>query len=164
MGDTMWMTTTWKTLNGSVWSVDLNDPDQSRWTSIVPEREDAVLRGVSHARGMLVARYVKDAVTGFERYAMNGRSLGALETPGLGSASLSTQDDRTEAFMSYSSFNDPRSIYRVDLSDGTSSVWDRPTVPVDTSTVAVSQIFTTSKDGTRVPYFLVHHKDVTPER
>jgi prolyl oligopeptidase len=162
MGDTMWMTSTWGTLNGSVWAVDLNFPAQEHWRSIIPERKDAVLRGVSHARGMLVGRYIRDAVTRFERFAMDGRSLGVLDTPGLGSASLSTEDDRTEAFMSYSSFNEPRTIYRVDLADGARSVWDSPEVPVDASTVAVSQIFTESKDGTKVPYFLVHRKDVTP--
>ena len=49
---------------------------------------------------MLVARYIEDVVTKFERFGMDGRALGRLETPGLGSASLSTADDRVEAFIS----------------------------------------------------------------
>ena len=158
LGDTVWMQSTLDTPNGSVWSVDLNFPEQEHWKQIIPERKDAVLRRVSHARGMLVARYMKDATTQFERFTMQGKSLGALETPGIGSASLSTEDDRTEAFMSYSSYNEPRSIYLVDLKDGTRKLWERPEVPVDSSSVAVSQVFATSKDGTKVPYFLVHKK------
>lgn len=161
LGDTVWMTSTFEAPNGRVWSVDLNFPEQEHWKSIIPERKDAVLRGVSHARGMLVARYTKDAVTHFERFTMEGRSLGVLATPGIGSASLSTEDDRTEAFMSYSSYNEPRSIYLVDLVDGKRTLWERPRVPVDPESVVVRQVFTTSKDGTRIPYFLVHKKGAT---
>jgi prolyl oligopeptidase len=163
LGDTVWITSTFEAPNGSVWSVDLNFPEQEHWKSIIPERKDAVLRGVSHARGMLVARYTKDAVTLFERFTMQGRSLGALATPGIGNASLSTEDDRTEAFMSYSSYNEPRSIYLVDLATGERTLWERPHVPVDPESVVVSQVFTTSKDGTRVPYFLVHKKGLDPD-
>ena len=163
LGDSIWMSSTWKNPNGCVWRVDLHFPGSETWELIVPERKDAVLKGVSHARGMLVTRHIKDAVTGFERYTLDGRSLGKLATPGLGSASLSTEDDRTEAFMSYSSFNEPRSIYRVDLADGTSALWERPDVPVDPESVEVSQKFVESKDGTRVPYFLIHKKGITPD-
>lgn len=162
LGDTLWMTSTWEAPNGRVWAVDLNDPTPDRWREIIPERT-AVLRGVSHARGMLVARYIEDVVTRFERHAMDGRSMGPLELPGLGSASLATEDDRTEAFLTYSSYNQPRSIYRVDLATGERSLWERPEVPVDYDAVVVRQIFATSPDGTRVPYFLVHRRDVEPD-
>ena len=163
LGDSIWMSSTWKNPNGCIWKIDLHFPGSETWELIIPERKDAVLKGVSHARGMLVTRHIKDAVTGFERYTLDGRSLGVLATPGLGSASLSTEDDRTEAFMSYSSFNEPRSIYRVDLADGSSALWERPEVPVDPTSVEVSQQFVTSKDGTRVPYFLIHKKGITPD-
>lgn len=163
LGDRIWMSSTWKNPNGCVWRVDLHAPGEATWELIIPERPDAVLRGVSHARGMLVTRHIKDAVTGFERHTLAGRSLGVLETPGLGSAGLSTEDDRTEAFMSYSSYNEPRSIYRVDLASGERTLWERPDVPVDPATVSVTQAFTTSRDGTRVPYFLIHEKTVVPD-
>lgn len=158
MGDTVWIQSTFEAPNGRVFSVDLNYPEQEHWSEIIPERQDAVLRSVSHARGMLVARYTKDATTQFERFTMDGKSLGALTTPGLGSASLSTEDDRTTAFMSYSSYNEPRSIYLVNLRDNTRKLWERPEVPVDPDSVVVRQVFATSLDGTKVPYFLVHKK------
>ena len=162
LGDTMWMTSTFEAPNGMVWKVDLNAPGRQDWVEIIPEKTD-VLRGVNHARGMLVARYIEDVVTKFERFGMDGRALGRLETPGLGSASLSTADDRVEAFMTYSSYNEPRSIYRVNLRSGERALWERPEVPVDPSSVVVKQVFATSPDGTRVPYFLVHRKDVEPD-
>lgn len=163
LGDSIWMSSTWKNPNGCIWKIDLHFPGSETWELIIPERKDAVLKGVSHARGMLVTRHIKDAVTGFERFTLAGRSLGELATPGLGSASLSTEDDRTEAFMSYSSFNEPRSIYRIDLADGSSTLWERPEVPVDPASVEVAQHFVTSKDGTSVPYFLIHKKGITPD-
>jgi prolyl oligopeptidase len=157
------MSTTYQSPNGRVLSVDLNFPEEEHWKTVIPEDDGAVLRGTSHARGMLVARYIRDAVTLFRKYRMDGTSLGTLSTPGLGSASLATEDDRTEAFMSYSSYNEPRTIYRVDLTTGDRTIWARPEVPVDPETVTVTQVFTTSTDGTRVPYFLVHGKDVVPD-
>ncbi|MCH2144574.1 MAG: prolyl oligopeptidase family serine peptidase [Phycisphaerales bacterium] len=163
LGDTVWMSSTHEAPNGEVLAVDLNFPEAEHWKTIIPEEEAMVLRGVSHARGMLVARYISDAVTRFRKYRMNGDSMGELATPGLGSASLATEDDRTEAFMSYSSYNEPRTVYRVDLVSGERSIWARPDVPVDPDSVRVSQVFTESKDGTRVPYFLVHGKDVEPD-
>ena len=163
LGDTAWMTSTLDAPNGSVLSVDLNTPGPDHWRTVIPEKREMVLRGVSHARGMLVARYIGDAVTSFMRHRMDGTPMGDLPTPGLGSASLATADDRVEAFMSYSSYNEPRTIYRVDLLSGERSVWERPDVPVDPESVVVSQVFATSKDGTSVPYFLVHGRDVRPD-
>jgi prolyl oligopeptidase len=165
-GDTMYLLTTLDAPNGVLYAVDMNSPQQANWEVVIPERKDAVLQGVSQARGMLVASYEKDAVTRIEKFTMGGRSLGEVALPGIGSAGVSTHEDRTEAFLSYSSFNEPPSIYRFDLAhtdmiDSPSmALWARPEVPVDPSAIVVKQEFCTSKDGTKVPMFIVHHKDL----
>jgi prolyl oligopeptidase len=92
---------------------------------------------------------------------MDGKSLGEIPLPGagIGTASISTNDDRTEAFISYTSFNEPAGVYRIDLAEGKKSeLWARPSVPVDPSTVEVKQEFYSSKDGTQVPLFIFHKK------
>lgn len=158
VGDTLYMFTTLDAPNGMLYAVDLNNPERENWQALIPQRDDAVLRGVSRARGMLVANYQKNATTRLERFRMDGTSLGEVELPGLGSAGISTHHDRTEAFFSFTSYNEPSSIYRVDLRNGERELWARPDVPVDPSLVEVKQEWTTSKDGTRVPMFIVHAK------
>lgn len=157
-GDTLYMQTTLDAPNTAVYAVDLNNPSRENWKLVIPEREDAVLEGLSTARGMLVASYNYKAHSKIERFDLNGKSLGELKLPGLGSAGVVTNDDRTEAFLTYSSFNEPASIYSIDLANNDRDVWARPDVPVDPSLVEVKQVTYTSKDGTPVTMFLVHKK------
>ena len=125
---------------------------------MVPERPDAVIQGVSVAQGLMAVRYLEKAATRIELFDLEGHSQGGLELPGIGTASLTTEHDSKEAFLSFESFNEPDSIYRVDLESMERSLWARPDVPVDPSQIVVEQVFYSSKDGTRVPMFLVHRK------
>jgi len=125
VGDTLFLFTTMGAPNGMLYAVDLHHPQPERWRVLIPEHKDAVLRGVSLARG------------------------------------LATSRDRTEAFFTYTSYNEPNSIYRLDLAGSGRTLWARPEVPVDPESVAVSQEWCTSKDGTRVPMFVVHKKGLT---
>ena len=158
LGDTLFMQTTLDAPNGRVVAVDLNQPARETWRELIPERSDAVLEDLSAARGQLVAEYLKDASSRIERFGLDGSPLGEIELPGIGSAGITTSEDRTEAFLTFTSFNRPRTIYRVDLEGGERSIWVEPEVPVDPSLVEVRQVFYSSQDGTRVPMFLVHRK------
>ncbi len=157
-GDTMYLLTTLDAPNGTLVAVDLNHPERRNWRVVLPERDDAVLRGVSEARGMIVASYQKNVATRLERFRTDGTALGAIELPGLGSAGISTHHDRTEAFITYTSYNEPRSIYRVNLRTAEMELWERPDVPVDPETVLVTQEWATSADGEKIPMFIVHRK------
>ncbi len=159
LGDTMFMQTTADAPAGKVVAVDLNNPAPKNWKTIVPEKPDATLQDVSVARGLLVATYLKNASTVIEKCAYDGASLGKVDLPGIGSAGLSTDEDRTEAFLSFESFNEPDSIYRLDL-DGKfeRALWERPAIPVDPSIAEVEQVWYSSKDGTKISMFIVHKK------
>jgi prolyl oligopeptidase len=158
LGDTLFLHTTDGAKNGRVVAVDLNAPAKGGWKTLVSERKDVSIGGVSLARGILVVSLLKDAATRIELYALDGKPLGELPLPGIGTARLSTSQDRTEAFLSYASFNEPPGIYRVDLATKKLELWERPKVPVDPSVVEVKQVFYPSKDGTKVPMFVVHRK------
>ncbi len=158
VGDTLFMETPFEAPNGRVIAVDLNNPGKANWKTIIPERKDATLTGVQLAEGMLIVNYLKNASTSIEKFDHTGVSLGVVELPGIGSGGLSTNEDRSEAFLSYSSFNVPPSIYRVDLTRDTRELWARPEVPVDPNLAEVKQVWYTSKDGTKVSMFIVHKK------
>lgn len=158
LGDTLFLHTTDGAKNGRVVAVDLNNPGREGWKPLIAERKDVSIQGVSLARGILVVNLLKDAATRIELYTPDGKSLGELPLPGIGSARLSTSQDRTEAFLTYTSFNEPSGVYHVDLATKKVDLWERPKVPVDPSIVEVKQVFVPSKDGTKVPVFLVYRK------
>lgn len=161
VGDTMFLQTNDGAPNGKVYAVDLNNPAADKWKLIIPERKDAVISGVSVAKGILAVEWMVNATSRIELYDFAGKALGTLRLPQeVGSAGLVTRDDRTEAYLSFTSFNYPNSIFRVDLArpDAEPELWERPQVPVDPSIVEVKQEWYSSKDGTRVPMFVVHKK------
>ena len=158
LGDTLYMLTNLGAPNSRVFAVDLTDPARERWREIIPQREDAVLQGVQLARGVLVAQYLHQASSRIELFDLDGQSRGELALPGIGRASLSAERDRTEAFLSFSSFNTPPTIYRVDLATGERALWERVDVPVDPELVVVKQVWYPSKDGTKVSMFVIHRR------
>lgn len=148
--------------NGAVFRVDPENPARENWTPLIPHREDMVLEGLSETSDDLYASYSYRACTRIERFSFGGRSLGEVELPGIGSAGLSTRFDRSEAYLSFTSYNTPTSIYRIDLSAFPDpedyELWYRLDVPVDPSLVEVKQVTYTSADGTEVSMFIVHKK------
>jgi len=166
LGDTLWATTTLDSPNGRLVRIDLNQPGEpAAWATLVAERKDAVLQGAQLARGMLALEYEQDASSRLTRISLEGKPIGDITLPGLGTASLSTEEERSEAFLTYTSFTEPRSIYRLDLAGGAASptlaLWARPEVPVDPSKYEVQQVRAKSRDGTMVPMFIVTKKGTT---
>lgn len=157
-GDRLYLQTSIGAPNGRVVMIDLNNPSYDNWQDVIPERNDLVLNSVSFARGIMAANYLENAKTKIALYNLDGTPRGDLQLPGIGSAGISTSDDRTQAFLSFSSYNMPRSIYHIDLASNERKLWARPEVPVDPSMIEVKQVWYPSKDGTEVSMFLVHKK------
>ena len=158
VGDTLYIQTTIDAPNGRVIAVDLKKPARENWRTVVAERDDAVLDAVSIAKTGLVVTWQKDAYNQLELFGFDGASRGDIALPGIGSVGVAAEADRHEIFYEYTSFNEPRSIYRQDLRRGERKLWERPDVPVDPSLVEVKQIWYPSKDGTKVSMFIVHRK------
>ena len=160
VGDTLYVQTNQGSPNGRLDAWDLRRGLAATPRPVLAERKDAVLEGVSRGRDRLAAAYLRNACSEIEVFDLEGRPQGAIALPGLGSASLAAEPDRSEAFLVFASFNSPRTIFRVDLADPAAApvVWARPPVPVDPSLVEVEQVWYASKDGTRVSMFLAHRK------
>ncbi|MEN3749207.1 prolyl oligopeptidase family serine peptidase [Sphingomonas sp. HF-S3] len=128
---------------------------------IVPQSE-ATLGGASIVGGRLILSYLVDAKTEVRRYTLAGKPDGAISLPGIGTASgFSGDQDKPETFFSFTSFNMPTAVYRYDVATGKATVWAQPKVAFDPADYKVEQRFFASKDGTRVPLFIVRHKNTT---
>ena len=133
---------------------------EPEWTTVIPESEQT-LDGVSLVGGKLIASYLVDAKSKIEVFGLDGTPQGEVALPGIGSAGgFGGEPEETETFYSFSSYNRPSTIYRYDVSTGESTVWEQPEVSFNPDDFVVEQKFYTSKDGTRVPMFLVRSKAV----
>ncbi len=152
--DRFFVKTDYQAPNGRV--VELRPGDApAQWKTAVPEGKD-VIDDVSIAGGRIFVQRLHDARTETGIYTLDGHSAGALKYPTLGTGSIvSGQPDHDEAFYSFQSFNLPPTIYRYNVRTGATDVFFKPVVPFQSSDYEVHQVFYTSKDGTRIPMFIV---------
>lgn len=144
-----------------VFKVDPAHPAKEAWTEIVPERPDATLEQAGIVGHRLALSYLKDVASQAELHDEDGKLVRAIDLPGLGSlAGLSGDADDDLVYYAFQSFTFPTRIFETSVKTGKTSVWYQLKVPVDPDAYVVDQKFATSKDGTRVPFFLIHGKNL----
>ena len=145
--------------NERVVLVDPKQPDEKNWKTVLPEKPEP-LQGANTAGGKLFATYLKDVTTKAYVYSLDGTLENEVALPGPGVAGgFGGNRDDTFVFYSFNSLNTPPTIYRYDISTRKSSIFRQPKVPgYDPTQFETKQVFYTSKDGTKIPMFLVHKK------
>jgi prolyl oligopeptidase len=144
-------------------TIDTKNPQPENWREIIPEAED-VLDNVSLVGGRIVAEYMQDAWSVVKIYDLEGNDVGSVDLPGIGTAyGFRGEVDDPETFFGYKSFNMPDTINRLDVVSGEVEVFKKPQLAFDPDDYQVEQVFFESKDGTRVPMFISHRKDVVPD-
>ncbi len=155
----LFVRTNWEASNGRILEIDLENPQRDNWREVIP-RSEAVIEDFSLCGGKLFVNYLDNVKSRVSVYEPSGEHVRDVEFPALGSVSAVYGEwESDEAFFSYSSFHIPSTIYRDVVSTGERSVWARLAVPVDSDQFQLEQVFITSKDGTRVPMFLLYGKD-----
>lgn len=141
-------------------SIDVNEPLSVRWETIIPESTET-LRSVSHIGGLFIANYLKDARTEIRRFKTDGNSLPPVKLPGLGTASgFEGKSDQNETFYYFTSFTSPGAVYRYDVTRNASTLLKAPKTQFDRDHYESRQIFATSRDGTKIPMFIVSKKNL----
>ncbi|OJH37977.1 S9 family peptidase [Cystobacter ferrugineus] len=157
-GTLFWFKTDLDAPRGRVVAIDLRKPERKEWKEIIPQGEETIA-SVNMVNDAFLLNVMKDAHSVVRRVSRDGKPLGELALPGLGSVSgLNGKRQDTETFYSYSSYTSPPTVYRYDLKSGQSTVFKAPQVKFDPSQYETEQVFFQSKDGTRVPIFLSHKK------
>ena len=157
-GSTFYVLTTDGAPKGRVVAIDVTKPEQANWKELVREQKET-LSSAQFAGGKLILSYLKDAHAEARITGLDGRNPRDVALPGLGTVSWSTAHaDDTELIYSFNSFTAPPAIYRYDLSSNTSTLLRQSKLSFDPSRFETEQVFYASKDGTKVPMFLVHRK------
>jgi prolyl oligopeptidase len=144
--------------NGRIVVVDAAKPGVENWKDLVPESENA-MQGVSTVGNKMFVNYLKDASTQVKQFDYNGKLEREITLPGIGSAGgFSGEHPDKETYYSFTSFITPTSIYKYDLASGKSTLYAQPKVDFNSANYEVKQVFYASKDGTKIPMFIVHKK------
>ena len=146
--------------NKKVVLVDVDNPSIRNWKTIIPE-SDHVIQSVSFVGNSIVVKYLIDVAADVHIYNYNGDRIDTIKLPGLGSAWGFTGDpNHMETFYSYSSYNMPSTIYRYDFTINKSFIYKKSNISFDSSKYITKREFCLSKDGTKIPVFITHQKNL----
>ena len=161
VGDTFYMLTDEDAPHYRIVAVDLKNPAPEQWRTLVPEGKDAI-DNANVVGGQIVAQYLVDAHSAVRRYTLDGKPLGEVKLPGLGTAAgFAGRIKDPDTWYSFSSYTTPTAVYRLDLGSGRSALWHAPKLAgFKPAQYETRQVFYTSKDGTRVPMFITARKGV----
>ncbi len=138
--------------------IDVNRPQKKYWKTLIPEKKN-VLEGVNLIGGKLVANYIRDAYSAVEIYKTDGTLDTAVKLPEIGTASGFSGEKKSDvAFFGFTSFTSPRTVYKYNLKTNKTEVFYQPKVNYNSADFVTEQKFYTSKDGTKVPMFIIHKK------
>lgn len=159
-GKTLFIHTTLAAPKGRIVAANLDDPDPTRWRVLVPEGE-GVIQGASMAGGRLLVDYEVVAKSRVALFSTAGQPLGDLPLPTLGSvAGISSRNDSQTVYYGFTSFLYPESVYHYQLQSAATQVFFKPEVRFDAAPYDLHQVFYASKDGTKIPMFIVARRDV----
>ncbi len=155
VGDALLVATNRAAPNRRVVLIDPRSPEESHWKTILPEREEP-LDAVSTAGGRLFASYLHDVTTRTAVHHLDGTFERDVELPGLGTAvGFHGERDATSVYFTFTSFTSPPTVYRYDIATGMSEQFREVALPFDPTQFETRQVFVASRDGTRIPAFIV---------
>ncbi len=161
-GDYLIVQTDWQAPHNRMLKIDLRDPRQEKWQEIVPTTQDSI-ESFALIGGKLFVNYMHNVTTRIAIFSIEGKPMGEVALPSGGSARIAGRWDKDEGILSFSSYTVPASTYRYSASTGKRDLWFRSPVPFDSDRYEAEQVWYASKDGTKVPMFLVHRKGYKPD-
>jgi len=142
-----------------VFVAEAGNYERDDWQELIPQSE-AVLQGAAIFGGKVFVQYEQNASSQLKVFDISGTHLKNIELPAIGTVfGTGGKWNHDEMFYGFQSFTFAPSIYRYDLKSGSTSLWTKVDAPsIDPSAYEVAQEWFASKDGTRVPMFIVHKK------
>lgn len=160
VGDNFLLNTDLEAPNKQVVLVDPKNPDPKNWKKIIPESQLA-LEGAGTGGGFLWATYLKDASTNIVQFDVSGKKIREVKLPAIGTVSgFGGYKEDTEFFYSFTNFTTQGTTYRYNIKNGESSLYKKSELKFNTDDYETKQVFYPSKDGTKVPMFIVHKKGI----
>jgi prolyl oligopeptidase len=160
IGNEFFMLTEHDAPNGRLFRVDLTRPGREHWVEIVPESQHSI-ESFLYVSDRLFVRYLEDAKSKISVFDRNGKHLTDIDLPDMATVFDWTGDwEGDDVFIAISSYLLPPRFLRYELETGELETHLAVEAPIDTEPYVTEQVWFTSKDGTKVPMFLVHRKEI----
>ena len=156
-GSKLFIVTNLDAPNKKIVTVDASDPSPENWEDFIPETEHVL--SPSTGGGYFFTEYMVDAISKVKQYNYDGKLVREVELPGVGSAGgFGAKKDKDVLYYSFTNYVTPGTIYKYDIENGTSEVYNKPTIDFDPEQFTSEQVFYESKDGTKIPMIITYKK------
>ena len=157
-GSTLFLRTDRGAPNRRIIAVDVRHPEPAKWKTIIPEGANAI-ENATVAGGRVFVEYLVDVKSRLSMFDRTGKALGEVPLPGAGSLSgFIGRQDSNLLFYAFTSHLYPTTVFSYDIATGKSAPFESGRAPIDVTQYETTQLFATSKDGTRVPFFITARK------
>ncbi len=149
--------TDYKAPNNRLIEVDFNNLAKENWKDVIPESKNVM--HISTAGGYLFASYMVDVKTEVYQYDYNGKQIRKVKLPAIGTAGgFGAEKEDTDLYYAFTSFTYPGTIFKYNIEKGTSELYWKPAIDFNPADYVTEQVFYESKDGTKIPMFIVYKK------
>ena len=156
---TLFIHTNLDAANNRIVKVDAASPQPENWQDVIAETD--MVMSASTAGKKIFASYLEDAKTKVMQYAQSGELEREVELPGLGTArGFGGEVGDEDVYYSFTSFTSPPAIYKYNIASGESADYRKPEIDFNPDDYETKQVFYSSKDGTKIPMFIVYKKGI----
>ncbi len=160
IGSTFYLRTNYKAKNWRLVKFDFKNPDSENWVDVISDSQNP-LNSISIVNNKLLVKYSVNVSSRLYVYSLNGEIETEVSLPTIGTAyGFSGDANDTEVFYTFTSFAYPPVIFRYDIKNNISEVHQKTNIDIDFSKFITKQIFYKSKDGTDIPMYITHKKDL----
>jgi prolyl oligopeptidase len=157
IGSKLFLVTNLNAPNKKIVTVDASNPTPDNWVDFIPEIENVLSPSIGG--GYFFAEYMIDAVSKVLQYDYSGTLIREVKLPGVGSVGgFGAKKQERELYYSFTNYKTPGNIYKYDIENGTSQLYQKPDIDFNPEDYESNQVFYTSKDGTKVPMIITHKK------
>ena len=160
LGDELYFLTNANAANKKVIRLHAAKLNKPNWETVVKESEDVIASAAIYG-GKLVLNYIHQASSKIKIFDTSGKLDQEVQLPGIGTVqSMSGSKKEKQAFLAFASYLQPTSIYALDLEKGQVNPYKIPKIDFDADEYITIQEIYTSKDGTEIPMFISHKKEL----
>jgi prolyl oligopeptidase len=162
LGSKLYILTNINAPNKRIVSVEASNPGTENWVDFIPETDNVL--SPSTGAGYIFATYMKDAISLVKQYDFKGTLIREVTLPGIGTASgFGGKAKDSELYFSFTNYTTPATIYSYNPKEGKATVYKKPVVDFKSENYISTQVFYTSKDGTKIPMIITHKKGLKLE-
>ncbi len=163
VGENLIFLTNFKAPRKKLVMINSRNFEMQNWKDLVAEKTD-ILKTAKFAGGKLVLNYMKDASSHLYIYSVSGKMESEIPLGNLGTVdAINSSNADTLIFFSFTTFTAPATIYRFNIRNNKLYEHAKPRLPFKSDDYETKQVFYLSKDGTKIPLFIVHKKGLVPD-